>query len=60
MDRTHRLTKQSAICEICGLTVPNKEELEDHVNHAHKRGENANYRKGGRNKIEGLTLKQEQ
>jgi hypothetical protein len=36
MDRTHRLTKQSAICEICGLTVPNKEELEDHVNHAHK------------------------
>lgn len=33
----YRLTKQSATCEICGLTAPNKEELEDHVNYAHKR-----------------------
>jgi hypothetical protein len=42
------------------VDVPNKEELEDHVNHAHKRGEIANYMEGGRNKIEGVTLKQEQ
>jgi hypothetical protein len=56
----YRVTKQSATCEICGLIVPNKQELEDHVNHAHKRGEIANFMEAGRNKIEGVTLKQEQ
>jgi hypothetical protein len=29
------LSEQST-CEICGLTARNKEELEDHINHAHK------------------------
>ena len=27
---------QQRTCEICGLTARTKEELEDHINHAHK------------------------
>jgi hypothetical protein len=32
-----KLLIRSATCKVCGLTARNKEELEDHVNHAHKR-----------------------
>jgi hypothetical protein len=32
-----RLLTRPATCKVCGLTARNKEELEDHVNHAHKR-----------------------
>ncbi len=31
-----RLLTRPATCKVCGLTARNKEELEDHVNHAHK------------------------
>ena len=31
-----RLLTHSATRKVCGLTARNKEELEDHVNHAHK------------------------
>jgi len=31
-----KLLIRSATCKVCGLTARNKEELEDHVNHAHK------------------------
>jgi len=32
-----KLLTHSATCKICGLTARNKEELEDHINHAHNR-----------------------
>ena len=33
--RSTDLSEQST-CEICGLTARTKEELEDHISHAHK------------------------
>jgi hypothetical protein len=33
--RSTELSEQST-CEICGLTARTKEELEDHISHAHK------------------------
>jgi len=29
-------------CDICGLVARNKDELEDHLNHAHKQGQSNN------------------
>jgi hypothetical protein len=33
IDEVEQLTRP-ATCKVCGLTARNKEELEDHVNHA--------------------------
>jgi hypothetical protein len=29
------LTPRQQTCDVCGLTARNKEELQDHINHAH-------------------------
>jgi hypothetical protein len=31
----HDLTPRQRTCDVCGLTARNKEELQDHINHAH-------------------------
>jgi hypothetical protein len=31
------LTPRQQTCDVCGLTARNKEELQDHINHAHAR-----------------------
>lgn len=31
------LTPRQHTCDVCGLTARNKEELQDHINHAHAR-----------------------
>ncbi|MGN6560009.1 MAG: hypothetical protein ACTHJ2_05725 [Candidatus Nitrosocosmicus sp.] len=32
---------EQVICKVCGLTARNKDEMEEHINHAHKQ-ENSN------------------
>jgi hypothetical protein len=36
---------QQKTCKVCGLTARNKDELEDHINHAHRQ-EHANKTNG--------------
>lgn len=36
---------EQVICKVCGLTARNKDEMEEHINHAHKQ-ENSNSNDG--------------
>jgi hypothetical protein len=33
---------EQVICKVCGLTTRNKDEMEEHINHAHKQENSSN------------------